>query len=67
MMQSMMAAAERVFEFLDEAEEDQITENAVSINNVEGIIDFEHVHFGYNEDNIIINDFNAHVNKGHLL
>ena len=64
MMQSMMAAAERVFEFLDEAEEDQITENAVSINNVEGIIDFEHVHFGYNEDNIIINDFNAHVNKG---
>ncbi len=64
MMQSMMAAAERVFEFLDETEEDQITENAVPINEVEGIIDFEHVHFGYNEDNIIINDFNAHVNKG---
>lgn len=64
MMQSMMAAAERVFEFLEEEEEDQFTENAVSINHVEGIVDFEHVHFGYDEENIIINDFNAHVNQG---
>lgn len=64
MMQSMMAAAERVFEFLEEEEEDQFTENAVSINYVEGIVDFEHVHFGYDEENIIINDFNAHVNQG---
>jgi ATP-binding cassette subfamily B protein len=64
MMQSMMAAAERVFEFLEEAEEDQITENAVPIDHVEGVVDFEHVHFGYNQDNIIINDFNAHVKQG---
>lgn len=64
MMQSMMAAAERVFEFLEEEEEDQVTENAISIEHVEGVVDFEHVHFGYNEDNIIINDFNAHVNQG---
>lgn len=64
MMQSMMAAAERVFEFLDEEEEDQTTENAVQIDNVEGVVEFEHVHFGYNEDNIIINDFNANVNQG---
>lgn len=64
MMQSMMAAAERVFEFLEEEEEDQITENAVSIDKVEGVVDFDHVHFGYNEDNIIINDFNAHVTQG---
>jgi ATP-binding cassette subfamily B protein len=64
MMQAMLAAAERVFEFLDEEEEDQITENAVSIDKVEGVVDFEHVHFGYNPDQIIINDFNAHVNKG---
>lgn len=64
MMQSMMAAAERVFEFLEEEEEDQTTESAVSINHVEGIVDFEHVHFGYDAENIIINDFNAHVNQG---
>lgn len=64
MMQSMMAAAERVFEFLEEEEEDQTTESAVPINHVEGIVDFEHVHFGYDAENIIINDFNAHVNQG---
>lgn len=64
MMQSMLAAAERVFEFLGEEEEDQVTENAISIENVEGVVDFEHVKFGYNEDQIIIKDFNAHVNKG---
>lgn len=64
MMQSMMAAAERVFEFLEETEEDQTTENAVEINEIEGIVDFNHVHFGYNEDQIIINDFNAHVERG---
>ena len=64
MMQSMMAAAERVFEFLEEDEEDQITENPVPIENVKGVVDFEHVHFGYNPDNIIVNDFNAHVKAG---
>ena len=64
MMQSMVAAAERVFEFLDEEEEDQITENAVSINNVRGVVDFRHVAFGYDPDQIIIKDFNAHVNEG---
>ena len=63
MMQSMMAAAERVFEFLEEEEEDQVTENPVPIENVKGV-DFEHVHFGYNPDNIIVNDFNAHVKAG---
>ena len=64
MMQSMMAAAERVFEFLEEEEEDQITEKPVPIENVKGVVDFEHVHFGYNPDNIIVNDFNAHVKAG---
>ena len=63
-MQSMMAAAERVFEFLEEEEEDQVTENPVPIENVKGVVDFEHVHFGYNPDNIIVNDFNAHVKAG---
>ena len=64
MMQSMAAAAERVFEFLEQEEEDQTTENAVAIDHVNGVVDFEHVHFGYHEDNIVINDFNAHVNQG---
>ncbi|MGN0347457.1 MAG: ABC transporter ATP-binding protein [Lachnospiraceae bacterium] len=64
MMQSMMAAAERVFEFLEEEEEDQTTENAIPLSEVKGNVDFEHVQFGYNENQIIIHDFNAHVNKG---
>lgn len=64
MMQSMIAAIERVFEFLEEEEEDQVTENAVSIEDVKGVVDFDHVHFGYNEDNIIVNDFNAHIDSG---
>ena len=64
MMQSMVAAVERVFEFLEEEEEDQITENAVPINDVKGIVDFKNVRFGYNPDQIIIKDFNAHVNQG---
>ena len=64
MMQSMMAAAERVFEFLAEEEEDQTTEDSVSIENVVGQVSFENVHFGYNPEQIIINDFTAHVKPG---
>ena len=64
MMQSMAAAAERVFEFLEEAEEDQTTENAVSIENLNGVVDFRHVSFGYSAENIIIKDFTAHVEQG---
>lgn len=64
MLQSMMAAAERVFQFLEEEEEDQFTENATSIDYVEGVVDFEHVKFGYDPEKIIIHDFNAHVKKG---
>ena len=64
MMQSMVAAGERVFEFLEEEEEDQTTENAVSVEHVKGIVDFKHVRFGYSADQIIIRDFNAHVDQG---
>ena len=64
MMQSMVAAAERVFEFLEEEEEDQVTENAVPVNDVKGIVDFKNVQFGYNADQVIIHDFNAHVDQG---
>lgn len=64
MMQSMIAAAERVFEFLDEEEEDQTTENAVSMDAVCGVVDFDHVRFGYHPEQVIIHDFNAHVKQG---
>ena len=65
MLQSTAAASERVFEFLDEEEEDQTVANPVSIRqDLEGQVEFEHVHFGYNPDKIIINDFNAKVKPG---
>ena len=63
-LQSTAAAAERVFEFLNEEEEDVTIENPVSIEGSEGRIDFEHVKFGYNEDRTIIKDFTAHVKPG---
>ena len=64
MMQSMVAAAERVFEFLEEEEEDQTTENAVPVGNVKGIVDFKNVQFGYSPDHVIIHNFSAHVKQG---
>ena len=64
MLQSMAAASERVFEFLDEEEEELTVENAVHLDHVDGYVDFSHVSFGYNPDQIIIRDFSAHVTPG---
>ena len=64
MMQQMAAAAERVFELLEEKEEEQIVENPVSTEGIKGEVTFEHVKFGYNPDQIIIKDFSAHVKTG---
>lgn len=64
MLQSTAAAAERVFEFLEEEEEDQTVPNPVHVDKVEGRVTFEDVHFGYNADKIIINDFSADVKPG---
>jgi ATP-binding cassette subfamily B protein len=64
LMQATAAAAERVFEFLDEKEEDQTVENPVDTATVEGSVSFDHVHFGYSEDKIIINDFSANIKPG---
>ena len=64
MLQSTAAASERVFEFLDEEEEEQTVADPVSTDNLEGRVEFDHVHFGYNPDHIIINDFNAKVEPG---
>ncbi len=64
MLQSMIAAAERVFEFLEEEEEPKVIDNKLNIKNLKGNVEFEHVSFGYNPDKIIINDFNAKVKEG---
>ena len=64
MMQQMAAAAERVFELLEEKEEEQIVENPVSTEGIKGEVTFEHVKLGYNPDQIIIKDFSAHVKPG---
>ncbi|MGX7148423.1 ABC transporter ATP-binding protein [Enterococcus ureasiticus] len=64
LLQSMAAAAERVFEFLEEDEEAQTVPNPVKIDKAKGMVDFEHVRFGYTPDKIIINDFSSHVDPG---
>ncbi|WP_352418991.1 ABC transporter ATP-binding protein [Proteiniborus sp.] len=63
-LQSTVAAAERVFEFLDEEEESKESEAPVKLEEVEGRVTFENVKFGYNKDKIIINDFSADIKSG---
>ena len=64
LIQATIAAAERVFEFLDEGEEVKETEHPVSTENLNGNVTFSHVQFGYNPDRTIIKDFNATVKQG---
>ena len=72
-MQSTAAAAERVFEFLEEEEEPNERENLISIHdeqgsiNIRGDVRFEHVQFGYDKDRIIIHDFNADIKAGSMI
>ena len=63
-VQSMAAAAERVFELLEEEEEEQKVSNPVKLDKIEGAVSFEHVHFGYDPEKIIINDFTCDVKPG---
>ena len=63
-LQSMTAASERVFEFLEEEEEDITVEDQVSVSDIEGRVEFSHVKFGYDPDNMIIKDFSAKVEPG---
>ena len=63
-IQSMLAAAERIFEFLEEKEEVEDVKNPLSTDGLKGNIKFEHVHFGYDQEKTIINDFNADVKDG---
>ena len=66
MLQSMAAAAERIFEFLDE-EEEPVTENPVRLDEIKGEVDFEHVKFGYDPEKPVIHDFTCHVNPGSMV
>lgn len=63
-VQSMAAACERVFEFLDEEEMEDESFKTAKLDKIEGKVDFEHVKFGYDEDTMIIHDFSEHVKPG---
>lgn len=64
LLQSTVAAADRIFEFLDEEEVDLSKKDIIDEKSFKGAIDFDHVRFGYEENKIIINDFNLHVSPG---
>ena len=64
MLQAMVAASERVFEFLEEPEEIKNIENPKSTEHIKGNVQFEHVNFGYDANKVIINDFNANIQNG---
>ncbi len=63
-VQSMTAAAERVFEFLEEEEESQTVQNPVTLSSIRGEVKFSHIRFGYHENQTIIKDFSAEVKPG---
>ena len=67
MLQSMAAAAERVFAFLEEPEESPETEDPVSADQIDGSVSFDHVRFGYKPDKIILQDFNLDVEPGKMV
>lgn len=66
-LQSALAAAERVFRLMDEAPELHDKENALHLKEAEGIVDMEHVKFGYLPGKTIIHDLNLHADKGSLV
>jgi ATP-binding cassette subfamily B protein len=63
-MQATAAAAERVFEFLEETEEKEETKNPVSTKDAKGEVEFKNVNFGYDENKTIINDFSINIKPG---
>ncbi|MCI8282637.1 MAG: ABC transporter ATP-binding protein [Lachnospiraceae bacterium] len=67
MLQSTAAAAERVFEFLEEEEEDFEVPNPVKLTKMEGSVEFSHVQFGYDPEKIIVHDFNCNVKPGQMV
>lgn len=64
MLQAMVAAAERVFEFLEQPEEIETAKGEIDTSKIKGNVEFKHVNFGYDEDKTIINDFSANIKEG---
>lgn len=64
MLQAMIASAERVFEFLEEDEEENTSNENIDITKINGNVEFNHVKFGYDPERTIINDFNCKVHDG---
>ena len=64
MLQAMMAAAERIFEFLEEPEEVVTAKGNIDTSKLKGNVEFKHVKFGYDPERTIINDFNSSVHEG---
>ncbi len=64
MLQAMVAAAERVFDFLEEQEEEETSKGNIDITKLKGNVEFKNVHFGYNPEKTIINDFSAEIKQG---
>ncbi len=64
MIQAMIAAAERVFDFLEQDEEKDTSKENIDILNIKGNVEFNHVNFGYDENRTIINDFSSKIKEG---
>ena len=64
MLQAMVAAAERVFDFLEQPEEIETAKGEIDTSKIKGNVEFKHVNFGYDEDKTIINDFSANIKEG---
>lgn len=64
MLQAMIAAAERIFEFLEEQEEEETSKGTIDTSKLNGNVEFKNVHFGYDKEKTIINDFSAKVKQG---
>ena len=64
MLQSMIAATERIFDFLEEKEEEVTAKGKLDTAKLNGNIEFKNVQFGYDDDKVIINDFNAKIKEG---
>ena len=64
MIQAMIAATERIFEFLEQDEEFETNKPGATTEGLKGNVTFEHVKFGYNPEQIVIKDFNATVHEG---
>ena len=67
LIQSMAAAAERIFEFLNAPEEDRTAENPVDTSVIDGAVSFDHVRFGYTPDKTVIHDFSSEIRPGQMV